>query len=795
MSDSKTVEVQESVFDEQQLEEIEAGREAGLDVACYASPDYHALEMRQLRLGLMAGLDVSVYADGGYDWQQMEELRLGMEQGLDVSTYATPALTEYQMRQFRKAMLQGHDLSAYQRFPAEILRQIRKAKRSGVDLDPFLEGNYSAGQLEQVRLALENGTDLSPYIDKGYEPEALREIRLGVEAGLDISVYEKKDYNWRQMRELRLGVMRRVDVSRYADSAYHWQQMRELRQGMEAGLDVRCYENVKLSPTDMRRIRKEIMAQLPQEPPSQAEPLDRAESPRQTEQEIHTEQPRQAESPCPPAREKKTADELMADIEKQLSDIHIEGVEEIAEESVLSLQMEVRISEDQMCAYLTVPWANSHRYTVGELIKVLMEQNVVYGVNQEAISRLIAEEMYDEEILVAEGTPVKKGDDGYYEFMFRTDIPTVPQIRPDGSVDYRNVQFFEYIKAGDVVAVYHHATAGASGCTVTGRVLPAQNGLEQQVLTGKQIHADADNVTYVADASGKIELKDNEIVINNVLEVDEVTYSTGNVRFEGSVHVKGNVSTGVLVEAGEDIVIDGNVEGATIRCGRNLLLKRGVLGGGICHIHAEGDITGKFFENADVYATGDISGNYILNCNTYAGGCVTILGRRGVVVGGYLQAVHGLSVQNLGNRAEVGTYIGLGISEAMLKQRKILEEALTRVQAELAVFYKAKSQFEQKYDLALLKTTPMYVKIEKAIAIKDSELRKNTQERLQILEQMKDLAGVKAQIRGEVFEGVTVTINGYVWQARYAKYLELHVEGDHVGLFTYDGKQLQSNTK
>lgn len=756
-------------FDEQQLEEIQAGKAAGIDVSGYANPDYHALVMHQIRLGLEAGVDVSVYADAGYDWEQIEELRLGLERGLDVSSYAIPALTGYQMRQLRKAMLNGYDLSAYSHLPAEIIRQIRKARKSGVDLEAFLGRDYSARQLMQIRLALENGTDITPYLDKGYTPEVLKEIRLGIEAGIDISVYEKPEYNWHQMRELRVGLIKRVDVSVYADPSYHWQQMQELRLGMERGIDVTCYKDKKLSPLNMRRIRKEIEAQT-----------------------IGTEQsqsPEPQEMPEAPAEERlKTAEELLADIKQEFAQIHIEEMENIAGEVVLSLQMEVRVTEDGMKAYVKLPHVSERRYTAGEIVKALMDYNVVYGLNQDVISQLAKGERYDEEVLVAEGTAMQNGEDGYYEYMFKTDIPTIPNILPDGSVDYRNVQFFEYVAAGDTVAVYHPATAGTSGYTVAGRVLPAKHGLEKQVLTGKYIHADADNVTYVADENGKIELKDYEIVISNVLEVDEVNYSTGNVQFGGSVHIKGNVTTGMVVDAGEDIVIDGNVEGATIRCGRNLLLRRGVLGGGMCQIRAEGTVTGKFFENANIYAVGDITGNYALNCNIFSGGQVSISGKRGVVLGGSMHAMRGLSVQNIGNHAEVATYISLGITREMVEQRKKLEEHLAKVETELSVLYKAKFQFEQKFTREALKAIPTYMKVVQAISIKDNEKRKYIGERERILEDMKDLEGVKAQVRGEIFEGVKIAINGYVWQAKHAKYLELHVAGDHVGLFTFDGK-------
>lgn len=54
-------------FTSGQIEEIEAGAQAGVDISVYANKEFLAIQMRQIRLGLEEGLDVSVYADEMYD--------------------------------------------------------------------------------------------------------------------------------------------------------------------------------------------------------------------------------------------------------------------------------------------------------------------------------------------------------------------------------------------------------------------------------------------------------------------------------------------------------------------------------------------------------------------------------------------------------------------------------------------------------------------------------------------------------------------------------------------------------
>ena len=107
--------------------------------------------------------------------------------------------------------------------------------------------------------------------------------------------------------------------------------------------------------------------------------------------------------------------------------------------------------------------------------------------------------------------------------------------------------------------MYHEAQPGIGGRTVDGTELPAQSGQEKQMLKGRGFLLSQDKKTYIARESGKIELKNNEITIQPLLVVGEVTISTGNLRFNGSIWVRGNVGSGVVIQAKDELIIEGNV--------------------------------------------------------------------------------------------------------------------------------------------------------------------------------------------------------------------------------------------
>ena len=129
--------------------------------------------------------------------------------------------------------------------------------------------------------------------------------------------------------------------------------------------------------------------------------------------------------------------------------------------------------------------------------------------------------------------------------------------------------------------------------------------------------------------------------------VDEVTISTGNLRFNGSIWVRGNVGSGVVIQSKDELIVEGlepedlcrppfflpflaephdiqrspalpslaqntryfysqssHPPGWRLQSGQKIVIKKGVSGGGLAVIESAGDIHGKFFEGASLTANG-----------------------------------------------------------------------------------------------------------------------------------------------------------------------------------------------
>lgn len=683
----------------------------------YEAMGFDKGQLEEIRQGIEKGLDVSWYTSVKYDWFQMEEIKKGLERGLDVSVYGRPDISYDRMRQIRKGLQEGIKLTEYQEMSAGFLRQIRKAKQGNVNIFPYIKEGYEPDQLEEIRLALEHKADVDPYLIKEFLGESIREIRLGVEEGLDVSVYAKINYGWQQMREIRKGLERRVDVSVYAKELYRWQQMREIRKGLEEGLNVSAYQSLMYSAKEMERIRIKLQQQQ--------------------------------------------ADEKQKEEEGKRGDIQFEVLEEQAK---LASECMVTVSQDKMEAYVTIEKGACK--TKNEILRLLAKENVVFGIKHENIDKYLKEaDKSTNRFLAAEGIRAERGRDGYYEYFFRIGIPQIPAIREDGSIDYQNTVYFEQVKAGQVIAVYHEAQPGMGGRTVDGMELPAQGGQEKPILRGRGFLLSQDKKTYIAREPGKIELKDNKITIQPLLVVNEVTISTGNLRFNGSIWVRGNVGSGVVIQAADELVIEGNVEAAHIQSGKKIVIKKGVSGGGLAKIESAGDIHGKFFEGASLTANDGIYANYVMNSNLIAGKEIVISGARGAIIGGYAAAVNKIEAHHIGNRAGLLTNISLGISQAMIQKEEEAEIKLTKLQSELAIFEEAYKKLQRQYPPEIRNEMEIYLKVEQATYIKRKQMEQQMERTKELEEKRKKADEAKMLVRGTLNAGTVVQMNGMTWNA------------------------------
>lgn len=318
----------------------------------------------------------------------------------------------------------------------------------------------------------------------------------------------------------------------------------------------------------------------------------------------------------------------------------------------------LRVDEDEMAAWLYLaPPKEGQTYTKRELESYLEQNGVVKGFHSSNLSAMIKKKIYDREILVARGAQTKPGTDGYFEYLFSPEEHGAPKVREDGSVDYSSMSALQNVHKGDKVAIYHYAVQGVNGYTVLGGEMKADPVRDLPPMRGKGIIRE--NEVYYAQSDGKIEVKDGKIDIQNVHEImGDVDAIIGKIEFFGDVIINGNVEGGVVIRAGRNIEIHGTTGAATLFAGGDVLLSRGIQGGG--KISARGNVFAEFIENTTVDAGGLVQSNVILNAKVNARDKVVTTGKKGAIIGGYTHALKSIEVITAGNDVELKTILHCG---------------------------------------------------------------------------------------------------------------------------------------
>lgn len=352
----------------------------------------------------------------------------------------------------------------------------------------------------------------------------------------------------------------------------------------------------------------------------------------------------------------------------------------------LERYIQVLISEDcmecQIC--LDKPEDNEEIYEVGDIVEFLISKGVVFGIDERKIQKILEEGVYDTYVTVAVGEKAIEGRDGYYLYTFDTNPNKKPRLREDGTVDYLNLNLFQTVSKGDLIARYFAKIDGEDGTNVLGQKIVVKKGKHLSPLRGKGFFTSEDCMEYYALYDGKVEVTNGCInVTQTSMLPGNVDLNSGNLDVKGDLDIMGNVITGMVVKASGNVTIGGLVEGASIIAGKNVLIKGGILGGGKAKVVAGGNIFAQFIENAIIESGDCVQANSVVNSIVTAYNDINIFGKTSSIIGGSLKANRMVRTRCIGSIGQITTRINVGMESSEIASLKYKEMKRKEVEGEL----------------------------------------------------------------------------------------------------------------
>lgn len=344
----------------------------------------------------------------------------------------------------------------------------------------------------------------------------------------------------------------------------------------------------------------------------------------------------------------------------------------------------LNISQDKMKAYITLKKAEGCKMPLLEDVLGFINKNgIVYGIKTDVLETALKYPVYDQMICIAEGDPPRQGEDGRIEFYFSINKDIKPTILEDGRVDFRNLGIVESVKAGQKLCGIIPPVPGTPGHNVFGAVIQPARVKDARLPRGKNVSISEDELYLVSKIDGQVEYADGRVNVFSSYEVAaDVDNSTGNISFIGNVVVRGNVLSGFSIEAGGNVEVWGVVEGAYIKAGGNIILRRGIQGMGKGTIISGGDIISRYIEHSKVEAQNNIKCEAIMHSYVKCGNKLELSGRKGLLVGGSCKVGREITARVIGSHLATATEIEVGTDPKLRERYKEIKEELNKLETE-----------------------------------------------------------------------------------------------------------------
>ncbi len=339
------------------------------------------------------------------------------------------------------------------------------------------------------------------------------------------------------------------------------------------------------------------------------------------------------------------------------------GLASLGADDLLHVDEPLVVSGDRMEAYLYRARCDSGFFPDADCVRELLVKN--------NISRISLPVPFPESpgwILVARGEAPVHGSSRRTRF-FREELNENGKKPLDRArIDHRERGFVKQIRRGEPIFEQLPPEAPRDGVDVFGQKIQGEMENFPGFQPGANLEIDSGRpAVWVATIDGCLSVQHDTVDVLELLSIEgDVDLNTGNIRYHGSVRVAGGIRPGMIVNAGGDIMVGGEIEQAELRCGGSLYVAGGIIGKGKRKITAGHMVVAAFIQNSNVYAGGDVLvSRYIVNSMIFSGDSIQVGPDPGRIISGIVVAGHGIEAVEAGNSSASFTILRAGLGNEL----------------------------------------------------------------------------------------------------------------------------------
>lgn len=326
------------------------------------------------------------------------------------------------------------------------------------------------------------------------------------------------------------------------------------------------------------------------------------------------------------------------------------------------------------------PPQNGGAEATPEMIRKELEScGILYGIEEEMVKKATASRLYFQMLLIAKGLEPEHGVDGEVVEHIPREARVEFKEDEQGGVDFKDLNLIRPIDKDVAICDVIRPTKGVNGCDVKGKTLAANQGRMPPIPQGPNTVLSPEGDKLLSAIDGHVIYTGHKFNVQPLLMIrGDVDNATGNLDFKGDILITGDVREGFAVKADGNVTVRGMVEGASIFAGGDIIISRGMSGGGKGALESKSRIKCRYLENCAVYARERVYSESIICSTVFCDGSVQVLSGRGVIVGGRLTVARQVEAKRIGNqKSGMTTILQLGNRPDIMEEKNTTEEQLS----------------------------------------------------------------------------------------------------------------------